>query len=93
MSLVWHYPGPARDYAGGGIDMRRPLPYAGRMSGLASLSPSLAGAGSAEGGTGIAMLKKSQDLMSRQAAQLLAALPPAPAPSLAGMGRTVDIMA
>jgi hypothetical protein len=42
----------------------------------------------------LTMLKKTQDLMKQQSAQLLAALPqPAPSPSPPGVGGKIDIRA
>ena len=64
------------------------------MDGIASASAisSAAGAGDA---VNLTLLKKSQDLMSQQAAALLATLPPpaAPSPNPPGMGGRVDILA
>jgi hypothetical protein len=60
------------------------------MDGIAAVS----GAQSGDSAIDVAMLKKSQDLMKQQSAQLLAALPqPAPPPSPPGVGGKIDIQA
>lgn len=66
------------------------------MDGLASLASATASAG-AENAAGLAILKKSQDLMAQQAASLLSTLPPPPqaarAPSPPGVGGHLDVIA
>lgn len=66
------------------------------MDGIASLASATASA-SAEDAAGLAILKKSQDLMAQQAASLLSTLPPPPhparAPSPPGVGGRLDILA
>jgi hypothetical protein len=60
------------------------------MNGIAATT-GIQNAGSAKD---LAMLKKTQDFMKQQSAQLLAALPePMPAPGPAGVGGTIDIRA
>jgi hypothetical protein len=61
---------------------------------LAFMESLTSAAGSAQGPVNVAMLKKSQDLMKQQSAQLLEALPePARAPSPPGVGGAVDLLA
>lgn len=61
---------------------------------LAYMESLTSAAGSAQTPVNITMLKKSQDLMKQQSAQLLEALPkPARAPSPPGVGGAVDLLA
>jgi hypothetical protein len=63
------------------------------MEGITSSLP--ASLGSAEGAMGIALLKKSQDMMASQASALLATLPPARPlpPGPPGVGGHLDVLA
>ena len=62
------------------------------MGDITGISSALSASGT-EGGTSLTMLKKSQDLMSQQAEQLLAALPASLPPSPAGVGGRIDLLA
>lgn len=64
------------------------MPYPRSMD----IATSAAGAQSAGTAVDVAMLKKAQDIMRNQSAQLLEALPEPP-PSLPGVGGNVDLRA
>ena len=61
---------------------------------LAYMESSSSAAGAAQAPVSLTMLKKSQDLMKQQSAQLLEALPePTRTPSPPGVGGALDLLA